>query len=88
MDTTFCKHYARIILDKSPVTYIKDKELNGSIFDDECRTGAISSVLTNFYTNHDEALEALVEYKRTGWVLGELLNSNEFLIILPIVKPM
>jgi hypothetical protein len=71
------------------VTYIKDTELRGSLFDDECTTGAVSSVFTHFYVDHDEPLEALAEYKKTGWVLGELLDGHEFLIILPtIVKPM
>ena len=58
-------------------------ELRGSLFEDECTTGAVSCVFTNFYVDHGEPLEALAVYKGTGrWVLGELLDGHEFLIIL------
>jgi hypothetical protein len=86
VDTTFCKAYAQTILENSPVAYVKDMEPRGSLFEDKCTTGAISSVFTSFYVDHDEPLEALDEYKKSGWVLGELLDGHEFLIILPI-KP-
>jgi hypothetical protein len=83
-DTTFCKLYARSILATSPVEYIKNMDLRGSLFDDDCSTGVVSSAFTSFYVDHNEPLEALKEYKRRGgWVLGELLDGHEFLIILP-----
>jgi len=85
IDLTFCKQNAQLILERSPVEYIKTMELRGSLFQDECTTGAVSSVFTNFYINHDEPFEALAAYKARGkWVLGELLEGHEYLIILPI----
>jgi len=83
MSTTFCKLHAQTILATSPMAYIKEVELRGSLFDNECPTGAISSVFTSFYVDHDEPLEALNMYKETGWVLGDLLDGHEFLLILP-----
>jgi hypothetical protein len=66
------------------VDYIKTMELRGSLFEDNCTTGAISSVFTNFYVDHTEPLEALKRFKEnTGWVLGELFDGHEFLVILP-----
>lgn len=59
-------------------------DLCGSLFDDDCTTGAVSSTFMSFYVNHNEPLEALKEYKRHGgWVLGELLDGHKYLIILP-----
>ena len=55
-------------------------ELRGSL--GNCTTGTISSIFTTFYVDHDEPLEALAFYKKE-WILGELLDDHEFLIILP-----
>jgi hypothetical protein len=88
LDLTFCQCNAKSILAVSPVAYVKDMELRGSLFEDGCTTGAVSCVFTNFYVNHNEPLEALAAYKAGGrWVLGELLEGHEFLIILPVQKP-
>lgn len=85
IDLTFCKQNAKLILEASPVEYVKSMELRGALFQDECATGAISSVFTNFYVDHDEPLQALATYKARGsWVLGELFDGHEYLIILPI----
>jgi len=59
-----------------------------SLFEDGCTTGTVSCVFTNFYVDHNEPLEALAAYNAGGhWVLGELLEGHEFLIILPTRKP-
>jgi hypothetical protein len=88
LDLTFYQCNAKSILAVSPVAYVKDMELRGSLFEDGCTTGAVSCVFTNFYVNHNEPLEALAAYKAGGrWVLGELLEGHEFLIILPVQKP-
>lgn len=69
----------------SPVQYLRDAKLRGSLFEENCTSGAISSVFTDFYVDHAEPLDALLVYKtRHQWVLGELLDGHEFLIILPI----
>ena len=85
LDLTFCQQNAKAISEASPVGYVKSMELRGSLFQDRCTTGAVSSVFTNFYIDHDEPLEALAAYKTRGeWVLGDLLEGHEYLIILPV----
>lgn len=85
LDLTFSQKHAKSILESSPVGYVKSMELCGSLFGDNCTTGAISTVFTNFYVNHDEPLAALVVYIDKGkWHLGALLEGHEFLIIIPI----
>ena len=62
-------------------------ELRGSLFEDKCSSGAVSCVFTSFYVDHVEPLAALAAYKARGqWLLGELLDGHEFLIILPVVE--
>jgi hypothetical protein len=68
-------------LETSTIEYVKNMEFCGSIFKNNCITGAISSVFTSFYVDHTEPLEALDKYKGNGWVLGK--PFDEFLIILP-----
>ena len=64
--------------------YVKTMELHGSLFEDDCSTGSISSVFTSFYIDYTEPLKALKRFKEnTGWVLRELLDGHEFLVILP-----
>lgn len=70
----------------SPVKYLRDAELRGSLFEENCTPGAISLVFTNFYVDHAEPLSALSIYKKEKWVLGELLDGHEFIIILPIQR--
>ncbi len=49
------------------------------LFENDCNTGAISSVFTNFYVDHHEPLEALAIYKASGgWILGELLEGHKY----------
>lgn len=82
---TFCQQNAKSIVEGSPVNYIKNMELHGSLFEDGCTTGAVSSAFTKFYIDHKEPLAALAAYKSRGrWVLGELVEGHEFLIIVPV----
>lgn len=81
----FCQQNARAILQASPISYIQNMALCGSLFEDNCTSGAISSLFTSFYVDHAEPLKALSAYQARGqWLLGELLDGHEFLIILPI----
>ncbi|THH15290.1 hypothetical protein EW146_g5154 [Bondarzewia mesenterica] len=84
VDMSFCQQNAKSILEASPVDYVSTMELRGSLFEDNSTSGAISSAFTNFYVDHQEPLEALAAYRARGkWLLGELLDGHEFLIILP-----
>lgn len=79
----FIKDSAEAIMKASPITYVKDAELRGSLFDSTDTSGAVSSVDTKFFVDHTEALEALT-WVREGqeWPLGELLDGYEFLFII------
>ncbi|KAG1882072.1 hypothetical protein F4604DRAFT_1577611 [Suillus subluteus] len=69
----------------SPISYLKAAQLRGSLFQDSCDNGAISSVFTEFYVDHTEPLAVLEQYKKKGqWCLGELLDGHEFLTVFPI----
>jgi GNAT superfamily N-acetyltransferase len=79
----FIRDNAEAIMNVSPISYVKDAELRGSLFDPEDTSGAISSVYTNFFVDHTEPLAAL-EWVREGldWPLGELLDGYEFLFMI------
>ena len=79
----FIRDNAEAIMKVSPISYVKDAELRGSLFDPEATSGVISSVYTNFFVDHTEPLEALA-WIREGldWPLGELLDGYEFLLMI------
>lgn len=81
----FIRDNAEAIIKVSPISYIKDAELCGSLFDLEDTSGVISSVYTNFFVDHTEPLEALA-WVREGldWPLGELLDGHEFLLMTEV----
>jgi hypothetical protein len=81
----FIRDNAEAILKVSPISYVKDAELRGSLFDPEDTGGVISSVYTNFFVDHTEPLEALA-WVREGldWPLGELLDGYEFLLMIEV----
>lgn len=80
---SFIRDNAEAIMKGSPISYVKDAELRGSLFDYEDTGGAVSSVDTKFFVDHTEALEALT-WVREGqeWPLGDLFDGYEFLLIL------
>ncbi|PBP18330.1 hypothetical protein BUE80_DR010801 [Diplocarpon rosae] len=51
--------YAKEIIKASPVTYVKDAKLRGSVFDAGDTSGRVSSVDSAFGVDHNEPLEAL-----------------------------
>ncbi|KAG6377942.1 hypothetical protein JVT61DRAFT_14735 [Boletus reticuloceps] len=84
IDTLFYRDIVDSILKASPVKYLRDAKLRGSLFEENCTSGAVSSVYTNFYVDHAEPLDALSVYqRRQQWVLGELLDGHEFITVLP-----
>lgn len=75
--------YAEEIMNASPISYVKDAKLRGSVFDPGDTSGLVSSVDTGFFVDHNEPLEALACVREVKeWPLGELLDGHEFLIIL------
>jgi len=85
IDLSFCRENAKLIFEASPVDYVRAMQPRGSLFENDCTSGAISSVNTEFYVDHDEPLAALQTFKASGkWSLGELLEGHEFLIIVSV----
>jgi len=87
VDLSFCHENAKLIFEASPVDYVRAMQPRGSLFEKDCTSGAISSVNTEFYVDHDEPLAVLQTFKASGkWSLGELLEGHEFLIIVPVSR--
>ena len=85
IDLSFCHENAKLIIEASPIGYVREMQLRGSLFEKDCTSGAISSVYTEFYVDHEEPLAVLQSFKASGkWTLGELLEGHEFLIIVPV----
>ena len=84
INTNFISQHAQAIFSISPVEYLKNIKLCGSLFED-CPPDIVSCAYTEFYVNHKEPLEALKVFVDSNhWCLGNLLDGHEFLIILPI----
>ena len=86
IDLSFCRENAKLIIEASPIDYIRGMQLHGSLFEKDCTSGAISSLYTEFYVDHEEPLAALQIFSEASrkWPLGKLLEGHEFLIILPV----
>lgn len=70
-------------MEASPISYIRDSALRGSLFDNEDSTGLVSGVDTKFFVDHGEPLEVLNEVRGLwDWPLGELLDGHEYLLII------
>jgi len=54
----------------SPIGYVKDVDLRGSLFDTGRTNGVVSSVYTNFFIDHTEPVEAL------AWVLYSAFSAT------------
>jgi len=72
----FIRDNAEAIMRLSPISYVKDAELRGSLFDPEDKVGVISFVYTKLFVDHTEPLEAL-SWVREGldWSLGESIDA-------------
>lgn len=86
LDLDFIKAHAEMIIDTSPVSYLKNARLHGSLFQDGIDGGAVCSVNTEFFVDHDEPLQTLKRWEERqdmAWPLGELAEGHEFLCIVP-----
>lgn len=85
MAVSFIRDNAEAVMKASPISYVKDAELRGSLFDSKDMSGVISSVYTKFFVDHTEPLEALA-WVREGleWPLGELFDGYEFLLMMEV----
>jgi hypothetical protein len=75
--------HAEEIMKASPISYVRDAKLRGSVFDASDTSGLVSSVDTGFFVDHNEPLEALALVREEmEWPLGDLFDGHEFLLIL------
>ena len=70
----------------SPIAYVKDAKLCGSLFQPDDTVSDIndlvSGVDTNFFVNHEDPLSALEWlHEQNLWPLGNLPDGLEFLLI-------
>ena len=55
----FIGKYAEDVMEASPVSYVKDAKLRGSVFAPDDTSGLVSAVDSGFFVDHNELLEAL-----------------------------
>ncbi|KAK2018661.1 hypothetical protein LZ32DRAFT_634731 [Colletotrichum eremochloae] len=79
----FAREHAANVLKASPITYIREAKLRGSLFHCDDTSGMVSGVDSNYYVDHAEPFEALAWFKEGGnWPLGELPEGHEFLFLV------
>lgn len=79
----FIRDHAEGMMRTSPVNYVRDARLRGSLFKEDEVEGMISSVDTRFFVDHTEPLEALASAREyIDWPLGDLHDGHEFLLIV------
>lgn len=62
----------------SPVEYVRDAKLRGSLFDSKDTSGLVCCVDSGFFVDHEEPLEALALVRESmEWPLGELFDNYE-----------
>lgn len=67
----------------SPVEYVRNAKLRGSLFDPKDTSGRVCCVDSGFFVDHGEPLEALAWVRDSmEWPLGDLFDGHEFLLIL------
>lgn len=82
MAMSLIRDNAEAIMKVSPISYVKDAELHGSLFAPQDMSGAVSSVYTKFFVDHTEPLEDLAWVREVlDWPLGELFDGYEFLFM-------
>lgn len=85
----FIKEHAEEIMKASPIRYVKDAKLRGSLFNPEVASGLVSSVDTGFLVDHTEPLEALAWARGivTGLLVNCMMAMNSFLFLKSDVVP-
>ncbi|KAM3454224.1 hypothetical protein MY1884_004156 [Beauveria asiatica] len=80
----FIRKNAQGVMEVSPITYIRDAKLCGTIFDANDSTGLVSGVNTGFFVDHEEPLNALEIIRESlQWPFGDLPDGHEYLLIVP-----
>jgi hypothetical protein len=70
-------------MEASPIPYIKNAKLCGTLFSPQDSTSIVSGVDTDFFVDHEEPLDALTMVRQYWeWPLGDLPDGHEFLLVL------
>jgi hypothetical protein len=65
------------------MTYIYNAKLCGFLFDAAEADGRVSSAYSGFFVDHKEPILCLERIRKSGhWPLGELLEGNEFILLI------
>lgn len=85
IDLEFIKEHSKAITDGSPVRYVKEAMLHGSLWG-EVDDGSVSCANTEFYVSHKEPDDALKQIQESGetWPLGALLEGHEFSVVVNV----
>ncbi|PNY27527.1 Uncharacterized protein TCAP_02545, partial [Tolypocladium capitatum] len=79
----FTRDHAAAVIAGSPIAYVKDAKLRGSLFASDGADGLVSGADSSFFVDHSEPLEALKWLRaRERWHLGDLPDGHEFLVVL------
>jgi hypothetical protein len=78
------REHARGIMGSSPVAYVRNAKLRGSLFGAEEEGGVVCCADTGFFVDHAEPLAALEAVKNRGveWPFGSLPEGCEFLVLV------
>jgi hypothetical protein len=75
--------YAEEIIKASPISYVKDAKLCGSVFNPGDTSGLVSFIDLGFFVDYNKPLEALAWVREEmDWPLGELFDGHKFVLIL------
>lgn len=68
----------------SPIPYIQNATLRGTIFQPEDASGMVSGVNTGFFVDHEEPQKVLQAVRGNWqWPLGDLPDGHEYLLVMP-----
>ena len=80
----FIRENAEEVIRTSPIPYVREAELHGSIFEPGDSSGLVCGVDTRFFVDHREPVETLRRARETKeWPLGVLPEGHEYLLVLP-----
>ncbi|KAJ6441186.1 ankyrin repeat-containing domain-containingprotein [Purpureocillium lavendulum] len=82
----YIKQNAAAVMKASPIPYVRDAKLCGSLFGKDMG-GCVSAIDSQFFIDHTEPLQALKDIKQHWeWPLGDLPEGCEYLVVMPSTR--